>query len=108
MVVLLLCLFQTLAFAQNNITGTVRDATGPLPNVSVLIKGSTTGTQTNAEGKFSISAKPADILVISMLGYNSQEVTVGNQKTISVTLAEGANNLNEVVVTSLGIRREQK
>ena len=108
MVVLLLCLFQTMAFAQNNITGTVRDATGPLPNVSVLIKGSTTGTQTNAEGKFSMSAKPTDILVISMLGYNSQEVTVGNQKTISVTLAEGANNLNEVVVTSLGIRREQK
>ena len=108
MVILFLCFFQTLAFAQSNITGTVRDATGPLPNVSVLIKGSTTGTQTNAQGQFSISAKPANVLVISMLGYNSQEVTVGTQTNITVTLAEGANNLNEVVVTSLGIKREQK
>ena len=107
MVILLLCLFNTLAFAQNSITGTVRDATGPLPNVSVRVKGGT-GTQTNSEGRFSVSAKPTDILVFSMIGYTSQEVTVGSQTSLTVTLAEDAKSLEEVVVTSLGIRREQK
>jgi iron complex outermembrane receptor protein len=108
MVILLLCLFNTMAFAQKNITGTVRDATGPLPNVSVLLKGSNTGTQTNSEGRFSISAKPTDILVIRMIGYNSQELPVGNQTSLTITLTESAKSLEEVVVTSLGIKREQK
>ncbi|MBG6236905.1 iron complex outermembrane receptor protein [Pedobacter sp. CAN_A7] len=108
MAILLLCLFHTMAFAQNNITGTVRDATGPLPNVSVLLKGSSTGTQTNSEGRFSISAKPTDLLVISMIGYTTQELPVGNQTTLTITLMESAKSLEEVVVTSLGIRREQK
>jgi len=107
-VVLLLCLFNTMAFAQKTITGTIRDASGPLPNVSILIKGTSLGAQTNPQGKFSISAKPTDILVISLVGYNKQEVTVGNQSTINIALAESATNLNEVVVTSLGIKKEQK
>jgi len=108
MVFLLLSLFSTLAFAQKSITGTVRDATGPLPNVSILIKGTSSGTQSDPQGKFSLSVKPTDILVVTLLGYDKQEIPVGNQSSITVTLVENANTLNEVVVTSLGIKREQK
>lgn len=106
--VLLLCLFTGIAYAQQRISGTVRDASGALPNVSITVKGTSTGTQTDPSGKFSITAKPTDVLVVSMIGYNRQEVPVSNRTTINITLAENANELNEVVVTSLGIKREQK
>lgn len=106
--ILLFSLMTMIAYAQTNITGTVRDATGILPGASVKVKGTTAGTITSKDGKFVIAAKPTDVLVITMLGYTSQEVTVGSQPTINISLAESTNDLSEVVVTSFGIKRAQK
>jgi TonB-linked SusC/RagA family outer membrane protein len=94
---------------QDVITGTVRDSTGTaLPGVSVVIKGTTKGTQSDANGHFSLSANPGDVLVFSYIGYTTKEVTVGNEKNIIVTLAGSNNELTQVVVTALGVKRSQK
>ena len=74
----------------------------PVPGANIIIKGTTTGTVANANGEFSISAKPGDILVISFLGYNSAEITVGNQTNIDVLLTEEYTKLDEVVVIGYG------
>ncbi|NQV75320.1 MAG: SusC/RagA family TonB-linked outer membrane protein [Bacteroidetes bacterium] len=106
--VLLLTLLSISAFAQKTITGTVRDNSGPVPGVTVTLKGTTKATQTNAEGKFSISANATDILVFSMIGSAKQEILVGNQQTINVALVSSDNEMGEVVITALGIKREKK
>ena len=107
---LLLCLVLCAngAIAQS-IKGRVLSASGAgLPGANVLVKGTNTGASTNADGSFTINAAPTDKLVISYIGYVSQEVTVGNQTELAVTLAEDASQLGEVVVTALGIEREKK
>ncbi|MBB6273905.1 iron complex outermembrane receptor protein [Pedobacter cryoconitis] len=107
--VFLLTLLTVSAFAQKNLTGTVRDASGPIPGVSVSLKGSYKVTQTDGNGKFSIAVSTNDILSFSAVGYAKQEVPVGNQTSLNVTLAESENSLNEVVVTTaLGIKRQEK
>jgi TonB-linked SusC/RagA family outer membrane protein len=106
--VLLLTVLSITAFAQKTITGTVRADSGPVLGVNVAVKGTTKTTQTGAEGKFSISASPTDVLVFTMLGYAKQEIVVGNQQTLNVTIATTESQLNEVVVTALGIKREKK
>jgi TonB-linked SusC/RagA family outer membrane protein len=94
---------------QDVITGTVRDSTGTgLAGVSVLIKGTSKGTQSDVNGHFSIAANPGDVLVFTYIGYDTKEVTVVNKKSLIVTLAGNNNRLNEVVVTALGIKRSQK
>ena len=97
-------LTSSFVYAQRTITGTVSDASGPLPGASVLVKGTTTGTTTDFDGNFSIDVLEEDaILVASFLGYVTKEVTVSaNQSTISITLEEDAQSLDEVVVTALG------
>ena len=93
----------------STITGTIKDETGaPLAGVSVVIKGTTTGTQTDVNGKYKLSASPGDLLVISYIGYISKQVPVGNSTIIDIVLTADTKNLNEVVVTALGIRRESK
>lgn len=106
--VLLLTLFSISAFAQKTITGTVRENSAPVPGVTVAVKGTTKITQTNAEGKFSISANPTDFLVFTMVGSARQEILVGNQVTINVTLTSSDSEIGEVVITALGIKREKK
>ncbi|WP_395625810.1 SusC/RagA family TonB-linked outer membrane protein [Daejeonella sp.] len=106
--VIMLTFMSISAFAQKTITGTVRDNSGPVPGVTVALKGTTKATQTNAEGKFSISANTTDILVFSMIGSAKQEILVGNQQTINVTLVSSDNEMGEVVITALGIKREKK
>ncbi len=92
--------------AQAPITGIVKDETGAaLPGVSVLIKGTSTGTTTDVNGKFSLNAAPGDVLVFSYIGYVSKSITVGTGTNYDVTLAPAANSLNEVVVTALGIKK---
>jgi TonB-linked SusC/RagA family outer membrane protein len=107
----LLTLASASAYAQT-VTGTVTAAGDgtPVPGVSVLLKGSSTGTTTNSEGKFSLSLTDPQnsVLVISFIGFATQEVTVGNQTSLSVVLKEDATELNEVVVTALGVERETK
>lgn len=94
---------------QRQISGTVKDASGAgLPGVTVLVKGTTTGTTTNNEGKFSIQADNNATLVISFIGYTTQEVAVGGRSSIDVALAEETTQLGEVVVTALGVERSQK
>ncbi|KAF2342103.1 SusC/RagA family TonB-linked outer membrane protein [Flavobacterium tistrianum] len=108
--VLLLVLVAQLSFAQERaVSGTVSDNAGmPLPGVSVLVKGTKTGTQTDFDGKFSIKVSPSQILVFSYIGMKTQEVAASSS-TVNVKLADaGAQELEGVVVTAFGIKREKK
>lgn len=94
---------------QRPIKGTVRDNTGTtLIGVSVRVKGTTSGTQTDANGQFTINCNTGDVLIFSYIGYASQEVTVGAAESINITLAPSNDQLQQVVVTALGIRRSEK
>jgi len=96
---LLLAFIVQFTFAQEKtITGTVTDETGPLPGVSILIKGTTSGTETDFDGKYTLSASTGDVLVFSFIGMTPKEVTVGASNTINVVL-QADNILEEVVVT---------
>ncbi|MBK9390681.1 MAG: SusC/RagA family TonB-linked outer membrane protein [Bacteroidetes bacterium] len=104
----LVCSVAVLA-QDRQITGTVKDANGAgLPGVSVVVKGTTSGTTTNAEGKYSINAPSNATLVLSFIGYVTQEAAVGNRGSVDITLAEDVMQLGEVVVTALGVERSQK
>ncbi|GAB3326826.1 TonB-dependent receptor [Larkinella ripae] len=92
------------------ITGTVLSGKDqqPIAGVSILIKNSTLGTTTDASGKFALSAPANTVLVFSSIGFQGREVPIGNQTNLEVTLEEGSQSLNEVVVTALGIKKEAK
>ena len=91
------------------IKGTVKDALGePLIGVSVLVKGTSNGTVTDLDGKFSLNVSVGDILEFSYVGYAAQSVTVKNANPLDIVLSEDAQALDEVVVTALGIKREAK
>ncbi|WP_026350270.1 SusC/RagA family TonB-linked outer membrane protein [Dyadobacter beijingensis] len=81
-----------------------------LPGVSIIVKGTQVGTSSDAEGAFSINVNESTrpVLVFSYIGHETQEVTVGNESVINVVLAEGAETLNETVVTALGLSREKR
>lgn len=81
------------------ITGVVEDESGPLPGVSVLIKGTTYGTSTDFDGNYTIKIKKGDILVFSYLGFKTEEISIGNHTNLNVLLEEDASSLDEVVVT---------
>jgi Ca-activated chloride channel family protein len=82
---------------QKTITGIVSDQSGPLPGANIVVKGTTRSTQTNFDGKYSISGKIGEILVFSFTGYNSSQVTIGSSNVINITLS-GSVNLSEVVI----------
>lgn len=98
------------AVAQRNITGMVTDEKGePLIGASILVKGTTAGTVTDIDGKYSVSVPAgSSVLLISYTGFTSQEVTLGVSNVVDVKLAESAEQLAEVVVTAIGIQREKK
>ncbi|WCC42058.1 SusC/RagA family TonB-linked outer membrane protein [Tenacibaculum finnmarkense] len=105
----LLFLVSQFTFAQEKtISGVVSDESGGLPGVSIIIKGTTTGVETDFDGNYSINAKQNDILVFSFVGKATQVKTVGASNKINVVLADDANLLTEVVVTALGIKRKAK
>lgn len=106
---LLCALIVQISFAQERaVSGTVNDVTGlPIPGVNVLIKGTTTGTQTDIDGKFTIQATPAQVLVFTFVGMQTQEASASNA-SISITLKDAAMELEGVVVTALGISRDKK
>ena len=97
-------------FAQQEVTGIVKDNTGNvLPGVSVVLKGTVRGVTTDFDGNYSINVPDeASVLLFSYLGMSTQEITVGNRSTIDVTLDDSSQELDEVVVTALGISREKK
>ena len=106
MLTLLLAFVVQFTFAQERtITGTVSDESGALPGVSVLIEGTTTGTETDFDGNYSIDAKSGDVLRYSFVGMTTVTKTVGAESSINVTMVSGENTLDEVVVTALGITR---
>ncbi|MBB5284270.1 TonB-linked SusC/RagA family outer membrane protein [Rhabdobacter roseus] len=98
------------AFAQEarEITGSVLDAQSKeaIPGTNILIKGTLTGTSTDKDGAFRLSARPEDILVFSFVGYETYEEAVGNRSTLQVSLKPGDANLNEVVVVGYGSVRK--
>ena len=106
---ILLLMSLSVVAQQRTITGTVADiANGePLIGANVVIKGTTTGTVTDFEGRYSITAEEGDVLVISYVGYGEQEIAIGNQSVVDITLGAGTL-LDEMVVTALGISREKK
>lgn len=99
----------TPAFAQS-ITGRVTTTTDgqPLPGVSILVKGTTSGSTTDADGKFSVLGAKNSVLVFSYIGYQTREVAITNQATVNVTLDEDAGLIDEVVVTAFGVTKQQR
>ncbi|MDH6313933.1 TonB-linked SusC/RagA family outer membrane protein [Parabacteroides sp. PFB2-10] len=105
----LLSFLSVVAFAQGRqITGTVTDATGePMIGVNVLVKGTTNGAITNLDGEYVISNVGNDaVLSVSYIGYLAQEIAVGNQSVINVTLREDSQALDEVVVIGYGTMKK--
>ena len=99
----LCCVLGVQAQTGSQVTGKVVDAMGELPGVSVVVKGTTNGTITTLDGSFKLdNVKSSDILQFSFVGYKTQEIKVGSQKTFNVTLQEDAQALDEVVVVAVG------
>ncbi|MEQ1675995.1 MAG: SusC/RagA family TonB-linked outer membrane protein, partial [Chitinophagaceae bacterium] len=96
------------AYAQKTITGKITGEQGaPLSGASVVIKGKNTGTTSNENGIFSLSASKGDVLVISNVDYTDQEVTVGDNTTVNVQLSLKSGNLDEVMVIGYGTQRRR-
>lgn len=92
------------------ISGTVKsgaDGTS-IPGVSIIVKGTNTGTVSDLDGNFSIAAPPQSTIVFSYIGFLNKEVAVGNQTNLDIILDENNQSLDEIVVTALGIRKESK
>lgn len=105
---LFFALIMQISFAQERtVSGTVVDQTGfPLPGANVLIKGTSTGVQTDIDGKYQIQASPDQVLVFSYIGTKTQEMSAANT-IVNVTLRDDATELETVVVTAVGIKREK-
>jgi len=100
---LFLALVVQISFAQQiTISGKVTDGTGPLPGVSVVIKGTTNGTETDFDGKYSITASSGDVLIFRYLGYLSINKTIKSSNLIDVSMKEDANILDEIVIVGYG------
>ncbi|UAJ14427.1 SusC/RagA family TonB-linked outer membrane protein [Aquirufa lenticrescens] len=111
-VVFLLALMLTLswvAFGQDRkVAGTVSDAKGGgIPGVSVVIKGTTTGTTTDVNGAFNLNVKGNADLVISSVGYKTVNVSLGNRSSLAITLEDDVSQLNEVIVTGYASQRKK-
>ena len=110
MLTMILLLGNSVAWAQGTtVTGKVTDPTGSaLPGVSVQLKGTQRGTNTDADGKYSLANVPANAtLVLSFIGYTSQEVAVGNRSVVDVKMADDTKALEEVVVVGYGTAKRK-
>ncbi len=109
-VVLMISSFNTFAQNGNKISGKVtsaKDGKG-LPGLTIFAKGTSNGTITDSDGNYNITAPEDAILVFSFIGFRTQEVVVGSQTSIDVIMEESIEAIDEVVVTALGIKREEK
>lgn len=94
---------------QGAVSGIVYDSAGdPLIGAVVKVKGTNKGTTTDVDGKFTIDAKPGQTLVVSYVGEKTQEITVGSSRNYTVNLQSSSQNLDEVVVTALGLKKDKK
>ena len=92
-----------------SVSVTVTDENGEgIPGVNIVVKGSTTGTITDFDGNYSVDAAQGDVLVVSYVGYSSQEITVGSQSNISIQLQLDVASLDEIVVTGYGNQRRKE
>ncbi len=100
----------TIITAQETVSGTITDAVGtPIPYVNVQLSGTNKGTISNEEGKYSLTnPNLLGVLKFSVLGYETQNIPINNIGIIDVTLLESSEQLNEVVLTALGLKRETK
>jgi len=108
--IILLFLFLGLqSFAQTQITGTISGTDGlTLPGVNVLVKGTSVGTTTDINGKYTIEVPVTEVVLLySFIGFESQEISVGNQKVIDVVLQQSTESLEEVVVVGYGEVRKR-
>jgi TonB-linked SusC/RagA family outer membrane protein len=107
---LILVALAQIAIAQSKtVKGKVTESGGdPLPGVSVKVKNSNSGSITNDKGEFSVNTSQGATLVFSYIGFKSQEVEIGSQSEVNVSMVEDEGSLSEVVVTALGISREKK
>ena len=100
---LCLLLYAPLTYAQTRVTGLVKDEKGqPLPGVSVALKGTASGTVTNAAGLYSITVPADSTLIFSFLGYNAAQLPVNSRSIIDVVLLPASKNLNDVVIVAYG------
>ncbi|WP_290798699.1 SusC/RagA family TonB-linked outer membrane protein [Flavihumibacter sp. UBA7668] len=103
--------FATVAVAQSRqVSGTVKDKQGaPISGATVIEKGTSNGITTNDDGVFNLFVEGSNaVIVISAINFSNQEITVGQQTSFDITLEKGSGNLDEVVVTALGIKRQKK
>ena len=105
-IILFLGVFQ-IALAQNTISGTIRDGNGPLPGANVIEVGTNNGVSTDFDGNFEISVSDGASLEISYTGYFTQTIEVGNQSSFDILMEEDTEQLDEVVVTSLGFTEKR-
>ena len=108
--IVMLMLFQVLAFTQTRtITGVVKDEAGLIvPGASIKIKGTNTGTAADNQGQFRIQAKAGDVLLVTGAGIDPAEITVGAADAVAITVKNTIATGSEVVVTALGIKRQDK
>lgn len=101
-------LLASMAMAQQSVTGTVVDQAGePLPGVSIIVKGSSSGTVTDLDGKYKITVpQPESTLIFSFIGMEAQEIVVGSQSVIDIAMMESNIELNEVVVVAYGTQKK--
>ncbi len=105
----LFVLLFTYTLVGQTISGKVTDNMGaPLPGVSIVVSGTTTGTTTDFDGNYSITAMEGDVLQFSYLGMKSKEITVGINQILNIALEEDSEQLSEVIVTAFGISQEKK
>ncbi|AXY78828.1 TonB-dependent receptor [Paraflavitalea soli] len=105
---LLSCLAGTEAFAQNTVKGKITTNTGdPVVGASIVVKGTANGTNTGADGSFSIAAAKGATLVVSSVGYTTKEITVGDNNTIDIRLATATGDLDQVIVVGYGTQRKE-
>ncbi|MEH6682036.1 MAG: SusC/RagA family TonB-linked outer membrane protein [Sediminicola sp.] len=105
-----LLLFQGMMSQDKTVSGTVTAASdgNPLPGVSIVVQGTTQGTQTDFDGNYSIQVGQGQTLQFSYIGMKGQDISVGTSNTINVIMEEDASTLDEVVVTALGLKRQKK
>jgi len=96
-----------IAQQKKTITGVVTDDLGePIIGANVIEKGTTNGIITDIDGKFTLEVAPGAVVQVSYIGYNTQEVKVGNQSTLAIQLVEDTQALSEVVVVGYGVQRK--
>ena len=98
---------QAVQQSTKKITGTVSDSQGPVIGASIVEKGTTNGTVTDLDGNFTLNVKSGATLVISYIGYTTQEIATGSQSNFNVTLEEDNAQLDEVVVVGYGVQKKK-